>query len=607
MIHFLFLSTSIFLLSYLPGRIILSFTKLTREEKFAASFAVSFFLYFFLSFITFISPVSSHTLNSLFLLLFVFLLFIVFLRFRIYPSRQELILILIFFLGFLLILSIQSLLVYYTGGGWTFDWLEHYQRSIFFLDKNLANPYFGKYLLTARPPLFNLVASFFLSLFGRDFYIFQIVSTLLNFSVILPCFLICRNLTKNNPARYLFLFILAIFILNPAFVRQVTYTWTKAASAYFLLLGVYFYLQCISNYKLLTFIGVFILLALAYLTHYSAGPYIFLIFLHLFIQICLPAQTGLRLPGGSPELVEGFPRGVKSVKPLTRIVIAIFCFFIICLPWYSWSISRFGPYQTFLGNTSYEWQKSLPLSARLTKDFNNFRHTLIPILPADYLFITNNEPGPVSRIYDRSSEIYATTLPGNLTITLCVVLIIYFLRSLRLPGGSLKGFPRGVGSENFFWPYFIIAGIILGTIVNGKEDTLGIAHISLLPISLLLICFAIRAFIKIIEGRKKFTALLIIFFLAIESFIGTGSMIYASSIEITQKNLEKMSFAQYSIIHTHWENIVSKSYYNHLVFLADQFSYLQPVFVTILTLGWLMLISALVIESLKTVRQIPQG
>ena len=50
------------------------------------------------------------------------------------------------------------------GGDIYFDWIEHYKRPLFFLEHwDLNYRILGMYLLTARPPLMNLVCAHFMA------------------------------------------------------------------------------------------------------------------------------------------------------------------------------------------------------------------------------------------------------------------------------------------------------------------------------------------------------------------------------------------------------------------------------------------------------------
>jgi hypothetical protein len=75
----------------------------------------------------------------------------------------------------------------YSGALWSGDWLEHFQRTLFFLHHFAKDtPIYGGYLLPARPPMMNVLAAFFLGVTQDRFEIFQFVFTFLNLLVFLP-------------------------------------------------------------------------------------------------------------------------------------------------------------------------------------------------------------------------------------------------------------------------------------------------------------------------------------------------------------------------------------------------------------------------------------
>lgn len=79
----------------------------------------------------------------------------------------------------------------YSGGSWYGDWLEHFQRSIYFLNHfPTSTPIIDWYQLSARPPAMNLLAAFFLGQTLDRFEVFQVIFTSLNLLIFLPCCLI---------------------------------------------------------------------------------------------------------------------------------------------------------------------------------------------------------------------------------------------------------------------------------------------------------------------------------------------------------------------------------------------------------------------------------
>jgi hypothetical protein len=71
---------------------------------------------------------------------------------------------------FLWAIGLLSLVRHYSGGAWAGDWIEHYERTLFFLDHRPKDTVsIGAYLLPARPPLMNLVAAHCLAQVGRQY------------------------------------------------------------------------------------------------------------------------------------------------------------------------------------------------------------------------------------------------------------------------------------------------------------------------------------------------------------------------------------------------------------------------------------------------------
>ena len=100
--------------------------------------------------------------------------------------------------GFLMAwtLLILAIIRVYSGGGWIGDWLEHFQRTLFFLhDFPAGTPIYGDYQLPARPPMMNLLAAIFLGVTEDRFEIFQVVFTFLNLLLFLPC---CLAMYSHN-------------------------------------------------------------------------------------------------------------------------------------------------------------------------------------------------------------------------------------------------------------------------------------------------------------------------------------------------------------------------------------------------------------------------
>jgi len=136
------------------------------------------------------------------------------------------------------LLLIQALLPIYYGAGWSFDWWMHFDEALVFLgDKPVTTVWAGHYSLLSRTPLFNLYGAFAMSLFGHEFWIFQVASTFMNSCVCGAMYLVVRDRFDRRAGA----FALALFPLNVWMLHGQWFTWPKMLAAYFGILGLHFY------------------------------------------------------------------------------------------------------------------------------------------------------------------------------------------------------------------------------------------------------------------------------------------------------------------------------------------------------------------------------
>ncbi len=113
--------------------------------------------------------------------------------------------------GFLAAWSLAALAMIrtYSGAGWFGDWLEHFQRTLFFLHHLPPTIAIGSgYALPARPPMMNVLGAFFLGQIGESFEVYQVVFAFLSLLLFLPCCLMLRASEAGHRARYLALTVL---------------------------------------------------------------------------------------------------------------------------------------------------------------------------------------------------------------------------------------------------------------------------------------------------------------------------------------------------------------------------------------------------------------
>ncbi len=206
--------------------------------------------------------------------------------------------------GFLLLwtLLILGMIRSYSGGMWFGDWLEHFQRSLFFLHHfPVHTVIFGDYPLPARPPMMNVLAAFFMAQSVDRFEDFQLVFTFLNLLVFVPCCLIMPALAGARRRRILPL--LCLFALNPVAMQNATYAWTKMFSAFYVVLAIWLYLAGWRKRDRGRMTAAFLALSAGVLVHYSAAPYLLLLSGHYLFFVFPRAPRRWREAGPSPRSV----------------------------------------------------------------------------------------------------------------------------------------------------------------------------------------------------------------------------------------------------------------------------------------------------------------
>ena len=360
-------------------------------------------------------------------------------------------------LGFAFLLAwtlvILAIIRNYSGAGWANDWLEHFQRTLYFLHRfPTGTPVFGYYLLPARPPMMNVLAAFFLGVTADRFEIFQLVFAFLNLLVFLPCCLMLPVVAKVRRIRILPL--LGIFAMNPAIMQNATYTWTKSLTAFYVILAVYLYLSAWRKRDALRMTAVFVALAAGLLVHYSAGPYCVFFALHYLVVVWRTR------PG--------------KVREFVAIALASG---VLMLTWFGWSIATYGAKITFGSNTSVNSPTPFKGSA-VEKISGNIFDSVVPRV------LWDQSAGNVLQ------QPYA---PANLADYIFIVYQTNLIFSMGLAGGPLvvwsviTAFRRKQqpASERKFWAWLIASVSLVGLAVVGERDLLGAAHLTLIPIEVL--------------------------------------------------------------------------------------------------------------------------
>jgi len=340
----------------------------------------------------------------------------------------------------------------YGGGGWGGDWYEHYHRTRFFLDRLPHDTIIsGNYQVPARPPMMNLIAAHFLAHQPEgSFPAYQIVFVFLSLLVFLPCCLIAGALVRRGGRGVLILGVL--FAFNPMFVQNVTYTWTKLLSGFYIVLAIALYLAGWRKDSSVRTVTAFGSLAAGALVHYSVGPYI------VFLAAHYAVRTVVRLRSKWPELA-------ASVA-LSGALLAT---------WFGWSLSVYGKEATFGSNTAVI-AASTAQESNLARKAANVVDTLVPHPLRKTNLDRWKQPNKAGYVRDYAFLIYQTSLIVAMGAVGGLAIAWLFTKSISGRAGPTR---RG---RRLFWLLLVIFCTIAGIAVVGEREKFGVAHICLLPL-----------------------------------------------------------------------------------------------------------------------------
>jgi hypothetical protein len=349
---------------------------------------------------------------------------------------------------------------HYSGLGWGGDWLEHFQRSLFFLHHFPADTaILGGYKLPARPPMMNVLTAFFLDRTQDRFELFQAASVFLNVLLFLPCCLMLPAMGLARRPRTLPL--VALFACSPVVMENAMYTWTKSLSAFFVVLAFWFYLAGWRKNGRLRMAAAFLALSAGLLVHYSAGPYCALLGLHYLLRV--------------------FWKRPRKWRELAAI--AVPCGLLLAT-WFAWSAAVYGPKVTFQSNTSVTAAQGYR-GNNLSRIGANLVDSIVPYVLRSGLTYTE-QPNPAGVLRDNAFGFYQVNLIFSMGLVggpFAIWLLWKFAR--RRPPGL---------HEWRFWRVLIPCSVILGIAVVGERDLMGSAHLTLIPLEILGLSLIAAAF-----------------------------------------------------------------------------------------------------------------
>lgn len=343
----------------------------------------------------------------------------------------------------------------YSGGEWAGDWLEHFQRSLFYLEHQpLDTKFYYHWSLTARPPLVNVITGCFMALFGKDFAVAQVVNTCWSVLVLLPATLILDGIRHDTRCRRV---LLVLLMFNPLFIQNATFAWTKLPCAFLVLAAIAVHAPRTAAGQSERWCAL--AMALAILAHYSAVPYaITLVFLAAFRQA-----------------------GHRPADHRRRIGSSVTLAILILATWVGWAAIHFGIAGTLFDNSTFQTDAGRSLGHRIWLRWHATWVTLVPhaLRSTDYSWIT--QQSAIGRWRDYLFNIYQTTLPGAVGLGGLVVLVTAPHRRLANTLGR---------TSQQYWLWTVVVGFALSIATVSWPDRWGIVHIGMSPLVVLALAWA---------------------------------------------------------------------------------------------------------------------
>jgi hypothetical protein len=366
--------------------------------------------------------------------------------------------------GFLTVwaLALLALVRHYSGGLWAGDWIEHYERSVFFLERfPLEFVFVGDYRLPARPPMMNVLAAHFLAQVGRSYELFQVTFLFLNLLIALPLLLVATLLVRRASRRTLF--VAGFLAASPMLLQNVTFAWTKLGAGFYVILGLWLYVRGWRKRDPHRTALAFASLATGMVAHYSAGPYAVVIGLHHLVAV-LPRRTR-------------HWRELAGAAGLGALVL---------LPWMAWSMVAYGTGATVASNTTVAGVAAVSAADNVARTGTNLVNSVVPhplrAAGREYMQKYLEQKSTLGWLRDWAFLIYQVNAAGALGS-------VGGLLALYLVGRRWRAAPPRARPELRFWLAFAVGSFVLGIAVHGTADDVGLVHICLQPLMLLGVVF----------------------------------------------------------------------------------------------------------------------
>lgn len=355
----------------------------------------------------------------------------------------------------LLLLTELAMIRHFSAGAWFGDWKEHFDRSLFFLERWPTDTLFlNHYLLPARPPMMNVITALFMGLVSKRFETFQVIMATLNVTVLFSILLLLPQLgARHGRQRSL---AALLFAASPFVAQNLTYSWTRMLCNFFVLAGVAFYLRSLRRQRGSRLVLAAVFFSAGILIHYSAVPYALVAAGHFLCR----RQSWVR----------------QNLKPVTASVLAILA--ILGL-WFAFSFQVYGVSGTLLSTTT---GASLGHSNRAELLVRNAAYSLVPFpvrLSPDLVARDFRQESTTGFFRDFGFMLYQQNFFFALGAIGGLAFLSLGVHAIRQRRGSL------------FWWLFFLLGFVVSTLTLPDVNLYGQIHVCGQPLVLAAFCLLI--------------------------------------------------------------------------------------------------------------------
>jgi hypothetical protein len=390
-----------------------------------------------------------------------------------------------------------KVVVYGAQWGWAGDWIEHYERSIFFLEQLPPDTKFLHeiYTLPSRGPLFNSSAGLLMTGLGKGFWNYQIIATALNAFPVLALAVLLQSISglRRYPA---LIWSGVLFSLAPFAMQQVIYPWTKMFTTGFILLGIHFYIKGAKREDIVCMAWAFFPFTLGFLAHYMTALTAIFFLIHFVYKI------------------------VKMKFKVQPLIVPVISCIVFVATWFIFLIINFGVMGAFVDNTlggKYveEYHQRSNITLKPWEIFlSNTLSTLVPFSVRTDWYSLSRSPDILKQGWRFQPQLFSveeiernkqviwklhlinnqSTLPGNVGwagfSASLMASILFFSRRLKprnktSPPASAKNFSPG----SYFWVSYFFGGIFINLLSVKVYSPQGLSYVCFLPILFMFVVF----------------------------------------------------------------------------------------------------------------------